>query len=70
MLTGRPVVDPTLRVIANANPKWSGSFRNNFRFLKKWQVGGLLDVRHGGTMWDGTRGALFAFGTHKDTDDS
>jgi TonB-linked SusC/RagA family outer membrane protein len=64
---GLPVLDPTLRVIANANPDWSGSFRTNFRFFKKWQIGGLLDVRHGGTMWNGTRGALDAFGTHKET---
>jgi TonB-linked SusC/RagA family outer membrane protein len=66
--SGRPVVDPTLRVIANANPQWSGNARTNFRFFKKWQVSGLLDIRHGGTVWDGTRGALYAFGTHKDTD--
>jgi hypothetical protein len=65
---GLPVVDPTLRVIANANPQWSGSARTSFRFFKKWQVGGLLDIRHGGTVWDGTRGALYAFGTHKDTE--
>jgi TonB-linked SusC/RagA family outer membrane protein len=66
--SGRPVVDPTLRVIANANPLWSGNVHTTLRFFKKWQVGGLLDVRHGGTVWDGTRGALYAFGTHKDTE--
>ena len=65
---GLPVVDPTLRVIANANPQWSGNVRTNLRFFKKWQVGGLLDVRHGGSIWNGTRGALYAFGTHKDTE--
>jgi TonB-linked SusC/RagA family outer membrane protein len=64
---GLPVVDPTLRVIANANPQWSGNVRTNFRFFKKWQVGGLLDIRHGGTIWNGTKGALVAFGTHKET---
>jgi TonB-linked SusC/RagA family outer membrane protein len=66
--SGKPVVDPTLRVIANANPKWSGSAHTNLRFMKKWQLSGLLDIRHGGTVWDGTRGALYAFGTHKDTE--
>jgi TonB-linked SusC/RagA family outer membrane protein len=65
--TGKPVLDPTLRVIADANPDWSGSVRSNLRFFKKWQVGGLLDIRHGGTMWNGTKGALVAFGTHKET---
>jgi TonB-linked SusC/RagA family outer membrane protein len=66
--SGRPVVDPTLRVIANANPLWSGSFRTGFRFFKKWQINGLLDIREGGSIWNGTRGALYAFGTHKDTE--
>jgi TonB-linked SusC/RagA family outer membrane protein len=65
---GLPVVDPTLRVIANANPQWSGSVHTSLRFYKKWQIGGLLDIRHGGTVWNGTRGALYAFGTHKDTE--
>jgi hypothetical protein len=65
---GQPIVDPTQRVIANAQPDWSGGVRTNFRFYKKFQVSGLLDIRHGGTIWDGTRGALYAFGTHKDTD--
>jgi TonB-linked SusC/RagA family outer membrane protein len=65
---GFPVTDPTQRVIADATPTWSGSFRTNFRIYKRFQVGGLLDVRQGGTVWNGTRGALYAFGTHKDTD--
>jgi TonB-linked SusC/RagA family outer membrane protein len=65
---GLPVTDPTQRVIADATPSWSGSVRTNFRIYKRFQVGGLLDIRQGGTMWNGTRGALYAFGTHKDTD--
>jgi len=64
---GLPVTDPTQRVIADATPDWSGSVRTNFRIFKKFQIGGLLDIRHGGSIWNGTRGALYAFGTHKDT---
>jgi len=65
---GLPVTDPTQRVIADATPTWSGSFRTNFRIYKRFQIGGLLDVRQGGSIWNGTRGALYAFGTHKDTE--
>ena len=65
---GLPVTDPTQRVIADATPSWSGSVRTNFRIYKRIQIGGLLDIRQGGTIWNGTRGALYAFGTHKDTE--
>jgi TonB-linked SusC/RagA family outer membrane protein len=65
---GLPVTDPTQRVIADATPNWSGSARTNFRIYKRIQIGGLLDIRHGGTVWNGTRGALYSFGTHKDTE--
>jgi TonB-linked SusC/RagA family outer membrane protein len=65
---GLPVTDPTSRVIADATPSWSGSVHTNFRIYKKFQIGGLLDIRQGGTVWNGTRGALYAFGTHKDTE--
>jgi len=65
---GLPVTDPTQRVIADATPSWSGNFHTNFRIFKRFQIGGLLDIRQGGTVWNGTRGALYSFGTHKDTD--
>ncbi|MBX6330801.1 MAG: SusC/RagA family TonB-linked outer membrane protein [Gemmatimonadaceae bacterium] len=64
---GFPVVDPTNRVIADPNPDWLGSIRTSFRFHKV-QISGLLDIKHGGDVWNGTRGALYNFGTHKDTD--
>jgi hypothetical protein len=28
----------------------------------------LIDIKHGGEMWNGTKGALYQFGTHKDTE--
>ena len=65
---GFPVVDPDPRVIANPNPRWTGSLRSGFRY-KKVQVSALLDVRHGGQIWNGTKGALWSYGTHKDTED-
>lgn len=64
---GFPVVDPTTRVIGNGNPDWLGSVRTSVTY-RRITVSGLLDVKHGGQIWNGTRGALTNFGTHIDTD--
>ncbi|MBX6331176.1 MAG: SusC/RagA family TonB-linked outer membrane protein [Gemmatimonadaceae bacterium] len=64
---GFPILDPTQRVISDGNPKWLGSVRTAFTY-KKVTISGLLDIKHGGQIWNGTRGALYNFGTHKDTE--
>lgn len=64
---GFPVLDQTQRVVADPNPDWNGSLRSVVNF-RKWQLSGLLDVKRGGDIWNGTRGALVFFGTHKDTE--
>ena len=64
---GEPVTDNTFRVIGNPNPRWTASVRTALRY-GKWHLSGLLDVRHGGQMHNGTRAALYAYGTHKDTE--
>jgi TonB-linked SusC/RagA family outer membrane protein len=63
---GLPVSDPTQRIIADPNPKYSMSYNTNLRW-NKFSVSGLLDVRKGGSVWNGTRGILDFFGTGKDT---
>jgi len=64
---GFPVQDPDLRIVQDPNYSWTASVRSSFRF-KRLQVSGLLDIRHGGQIWNGTRGALWSYGTHKDTE--
>ena len=64
---GRPVINPDEGVIADPNPDWTGGLSSSFR-MGRFTVGGLLDVRRGGQIWNGTRGALYRFGTHKDTE--
>jgi TonB-linked SusC/RagA family outer membrane protein len=59
---GFPLLDPTQRVIADPNPKWTGSVRTNVR-VGNFSFSGLLDVRHGGQVWNGTRAALNTVGT-------
>ena len=53
-------------VLADPNPRWTGSVRTSFR-VNKFSFGGLLDVRHGGKAYNGTRGALDHFGTSKES---
>ncbi|HEY8766811.1 MAG TPA: SusC/RagA family TonB-linked outer membrane protein, partial [Dehalococcoidia bacterium] len=64
---GFPIVDPTDRVISDPDPHWTGAFRTSFR-VSKFQFSALVDHKQGGDVWNGTRGALYNFGTHKDTD--
>jgi TonB-linked SusC/RagA family outer membrane protein len=63
---GFPLDDPNPRVVGNPSPRWTGSLSTSIRF-RKLQVTGLLDIRHGGDMWNGTKGALWSYGTHGDT---
>jgi TonB-linked SusC/RagA family outer membrane protein len=64
---GMPCADDNIRVIADPNPKWTGNLRSSFRY-KKATISGLLDIRRGGQIVNGTRGALYSYGTHRDTD--
>jgi TonB-linked SusC/RagA family outer membrane protein len=63
---GFPLQDPDLRIVQDPNYNWTGSVRTSFRY-RKFQVAGLLDIRHGGQIWNGTKGALWSYGTHLDT---
>jgi hypothetical protein len=64
---GMPCADDNLRVIADPNPDWTGNARTSFRFGKA-TVSGLLEIKQGGELINGTKGALYSYGTHKDTD--
>ena len=64
---GYPVQDPDLRIVQDPNYDWTGSVRSSFRY-KKFQISGLLDIRHGGQIWNGTKGALWSYGKHLDTE--
>src|ERR1700730_7613034 len=64
--TGLPVADATQRIIADPNPKYTMSYSSSMRW-HKLSLSGLLDVRKGGSVWNGTRGVLDFFGTGIDT---
>jgi len=65
---GTPAVDNTQRILANPNPKWTGNVHTSVRF-KKFTLSGLLDIKHGGQVWNGTQGALLSYGTSKFTEE-
>ena len=64
--TGFPVTDPNLRILANPNARWTANVRSAFRY-RKLQISGLLDIHHGGVVPNDVKGALWSYGTHRDT---
>jgi TonB-linked SusC/RagA family outer membrane protein len=65
---GYPLLDPDTRIIGDPQPKWTGTLRTGVR-LGKWSFSGLLDIRRGGLVYNGTRGALNSLGTSKESGD-
>ena len=65
---GYPLIDPTKRIVADPNPNWLGSFTTSFRY-KQWTLTGLLDIKNGGAVYNGTRGALMEIGTSQESAD-
>jgi TonB-linked SusC/RagA family outer membrane protein len=64
---GYPILDPEEKSFGNFNPDFLLGIRNTFTW-KGLSLGIQLDIRQGGVMWNGTRGALYFFGTHKETE--
>ncbi len=65
---GYPQYDPRERPAGDPNPDWTASIRNTFTVFNNLTITGLIDIKHGGMMWNGTKGGLYYFGTHKDTE--
>jgi TonB-linked SusC/RagA family outer membrane protein len=66
---GFPRLDQSNYVIGDPNPDWLGGIRNTVTLWKKLTVGALIDLRRGGEVWNGTRGALQSYGTSAYTED-
>jgi TonB-linked SusC/RagA family outer membrane protein len=66
--TGFPVQDDANRLVGDPNPNWIGNLRAGITLYKKLQISALLDLRRGGDVYNGTRGALYHFGTWKETE--
>ncbi|MBN3035124.1 MAG: SusC/RagA family TonB-linked outer membrane protein [Bacteroidales bacterium] len=64
---GYPFGDPEVGDIGPTLPDWTMGITNEFNY-KNISLSFLVDIRQGGNMWNGTRGALYFFGTHGDTE--
>jgi TonB-linked SusC/RagA family outer membrane protein len=64
---GRPIMSATEGKLGNVQPKWKMGITNT---LKVYGVtlSFLFDIKKGGVMWNGTKGIMYALGTHKDTE--
>lgn len=66
---GVPVHDANLQILGNPNPEFLFSIRSDLTFLKDFTFSFLIDAAYGFDVWNGTRGALYNFGTHGNTED-
>jgi TonB-linked SusC/RagA family outer membrane protein len=64
---GRPLVHPGNVNVGNPNPDFLLGITNSFSF-KGFTLSGLVDIRSGGQMWNGTLGALQNFGMASTTE--
>ena len=64
---GYPMMDPEDKNIGNVMPDWTLGIYNGFRY-RNFALNALLDIKVGGKMWNGTRGANIYFGIDKETE--
>ncbi len=64
---GYPIISGQEMSFGTYLPDWTMGIGNAFDIYGV-KLSFLFDIRHGGSMWNGTRGALTVFGTHKNTE--
>lgn len=65
---GQPKLDETgAPIIGNPNPTFTMGINNGITY-QSFSFNFLVDIRQGGQMWNGTRGALVNFGMAKETE--
>lgn len=67
IMDGFPFSDPEQQDMGAVSPDWTSGITNTFSW-KGISLSALVDIKKGGLMWNGTKGALYYFGTHKDTE--
>ncbi|MBK7244023.1 MAG: SusC/RagA family TonB-linked outer membrane protein [Saprospiraceae bacterium] len=63
----KPIADPIQGHLGNPNPDFLLGINNSFTF-KNLNLSFLFDIKSGGQMWNGTKGALTFFGRSENTD--
>ena len=62
-LYGAPIWDPEMKSVGKVPPQYTAGITNSFSF-KGITLSGTLDIKEGGLMWNGTKGAMYYFGVH------
>lgn len=65
---GYQIWDPEMVYLGDAMPEWTMGITNTFNY-KSVTLSALLDIKHGGKVWNGTKNVMKYFGTHKITED-
>lgn len=60
---GFPTLGASDAVIGNPNPQYRAGFGNTFKF-QRLTLNVLFDIKEGGQVWNGTKGALSFFGRY------
>jgi len=64
---GLPIGEAGQRVIADPNPKYTMSYSTSLKLRNTLTLSALVDMRKGGSVWNGTKGILNYFGVSKET---
>ncbi|TDW47062.1 TonB-linked SusC/RagA family outer membrane protein [Flavobacterium sp. 270] len=65
---GLPVIADETGNLGNSAPDWTGGIRNTFSY-KRVTLSALLDIRHGGVVYNGTLARLHNFGISEESAD-
>ena len=63
---GYPATDPEIGNLGTVQPDWIMGITNSFSF-KGFTLSGLIDIKHGGKMFNGSNGTMVYFGTSAQT---
>jgi TonB-linked SusC/RagA family outer membrane protein len=63
---GFPIASSAMVPLGNVDPDWTMGAGSTLRW-KELSFSFLFDIKHGGKMWNGTRGAIQYFGTAAET---
>jgi TonB-linked SusC/RagA family outer membrane protein len=64
---GYPVYNTSEKNLGDVLPDWTLGINNHLSF-KDFSLNFLIDIKEGGYMWNGTKGAMYYFGSHADTE--
>jgi TonB-linked SusC/RagA family outer membrane protein len=65
---GWPMLASADAALGDVLPNWTMGITNSFSY-KGIALSFLIDIKNGGYMWNGTKGAMYQFGTHLETAD-